>query len=81
MFESFLSLQENVAEIDGVMQRELDNVKTQKNLPIHEYTKEMDDVFHQYNEYVVSTQEGAHGKTAQFWLRYIKMIHLYHQSG
>ena len=32
---------------------------------------------HSYNEYTNLTLSGAHGSTAQFWMLYVKLVHLY----
>ena len=39
----------------------------------------MTDVFKTYEAYSKQTQNGEHGKTALFWLKYVEMIRLYHQ--
>ena len=49
------------------------------NLDSHEYTKEMKDIFQEYNSYSIDTHTGKHGKTAQLWLNYIQMIHHNHE--
>lgn len=78
-FDSFLSTQENATEICEVIQREVENLKQEKNVDSHGYSKEMDDVLLQYHVYSNGTQNGKNGKTAMFWFNYIKMIHLYHE--
>ncbi len=78
-FESFLSAKENPSDTRDIIQRELVIVKQLQNLQSHEYSREMDDAFQQYNADSKETQNGNNGKTAQFWFKYIKMMHPYYK--
>ena len=55
------------------------SIKQNGDLGIHTYSKEMCDVFDGYHSYVTDTLDGKHGKTAQFWISYVQMIHIYHE--
>ena len=49
------------------------------NLDSHEYTKEIKDIFQEYNSYLLDTHTGKHEKTTQLWFNCIQMIHLYYE--
>ena len=38
----------------------------------------VDEILKRYEAFSVDTRRGKHGKTAQYWMCYIEMIHLYH---
>ena len=78
-FESFLSQQPNNEEIRYVITSELDTIEHNKNINLHEVSKKMDDVLSGYTQHITDTEQGKHGKTAQYWISYVKMIHLYHE--
>jgi len=39
---------------------------------------EVNEILKSYDEFTTKTRKGDHGKTAEFWLKYVDMIHLYH---
>ena len=43
-------------------------------------TPEVEEILKRYFVFCGKTEDGVHGKTAQFWIHYIKLIHIYHES-
>ena len=39
----------------------------------------VDEILQRCEAFSVDTRRGKHGKTAQYWMCYIEMIHLYHE--
>ena len=79
-----LHVQAFVDQYDGnrfktVVSKEFHTIHTEKHLHEHIADKEFDEVFEHYKQYSKKTSEGVHGKTAQFWIGYIEMLHLYHE--
>lgn len=50
----------------------------QQNVNSELFSSNTSELFDQYETYCQSTLDGCHGKTAQFWLMYVKFIGLYH---
>ena len=77
-FKSFLSSKENSEEICETLRLELDNLHASGDITMYSFPKEIEDVIEQYEAFCKQTMQGSLGKTAQYWMQYIDMIHLYH---
>ena len=44
-------------------------------------SRELQDIMMLYDRFVQDTLTGLHGATAQFWIAYIQMIHIYLEFG
>ena len=42
------------------------------------HSLEMEEALEKYHKFCQETGKGAHGKTAQFWIHYVNLLHLYH---
>ena len=42
-------------------------------------SNEMREILNSYREFTEHTRNGTHGQTAQYWMGYIDMVHLYHE--
>ena len=76
-FNSFkLSLQENDLEKLISLEDDLPNVTdSDKKKFMVEHTNEL---IKKYEEFAQETRNGNHDKTAQYWMGYVDMLHLYH---
>ena len=74
-FESFLDRSKDSRDtLDIIIQRnEINTVKYDST------SKEVLDLFENYQTYGAKTVNGNHRKTAEFWMKYINMIHDYHK--
>ena len=54
----------------------MDRVKYQH---LHTSTKEFDELTEDYLMYVSATINGVKGKTGEFWIKYVQLIHVYHE--
>ena len=45
----------------------------------HMLTDTSNEILDSYREYTEHTRNGTHGQTAQYWIGYIDMVHLYHE--
>ena len=77
-FNSFkLSLQEDDLEKFISLEDDLPNViDSDKKKFMAEHTNEL---IKKYEEFAQETRNGNHGKTAQYWMGYVDMLHLYHE--
>ena len=57
--------------------KDLEHVKYQY---LHTSTKEFDELTKYYFLYVSATINWEKGKTAEFWMKYIQLVHVYHES-
>ena len=46
---------------------------------LHTSTKKFDELAKDYFLYVSATMNGEKGKTAEFWMKYVQLIHVYHE--
>ena len=44
----------------------------------HEFSKELLEILSDYKNYWNESLSGMHGKTAQFWMKFVEIIHVYH---
>ena len=73
-FESFLDKKKVSRDtLDTMIQQ--NEITTIKHDSI---SKEGLDLFENYQTYAAKTVNGNHGKTAEFWMKYINLIHDYH---
>ena len=56
--------------------KDLESVKCQY---LHTSTKEFDELTKDYFLYVSATINGEKGKTAEFWMKYVQLIQVYHE--
>ena len=77
-FNSFkLSMQEDDLEKFISLEDDLPNVVDgDKKKLMAEHTNEL---IKKYEEFAQETRNGNHGKTAQYWMGYVDMLHLYHE--
>ena len=73
-FQSFLESKETFDTIG----REIFNLEANDSCDLN-LSKELLKIFKEYEEYQKKTENGIHGKTAQYWFGYIRMVQLYHQ--
>ena len=57
---------------------EIFNLETNGSCHLNHFN-EIHEIFKEYEEYQKKTEIGIHGKTAQYWFGYIRMVQLYHQ--
>ena len=77
-FESYLRTR-NWEEVMGTIlqgKKDLDRVKYQY---LHTSSKEFDELTEDYFLYVSATINGENGKTAEFWIKHVQLIHVYHE--
>ena len=73
-FERFLDKQENVEEIIDIIKLEIENIESDCCV----YSKEADEIFDRYDKFSQETETEAHGKTGAFCMKYINLMHIYH---
>ena len=56
-----------------------EDIKEQKYLGKHEWSQEIEELLAAYKSYTVEASDGKRGKTANYWINYVNMIHLYHE--
>ena len=69
----------NLEEVLGTIlqgKKDLDLVKYQY---LHPTTREFDELIKDYLLYVPTTMKGEKGKTAEFWIKYVQLIYVYHE--
>ena len=76
-FEAFLGSIENTAELVEVVRYGTTKIEDETSVDFR-YSKEMEEIFSNYHIYCKKTENGIHGKTPQFWMQYINLIHFYH---
>eukprot|EP00794_Sanderia_malayensis_P015514 gene15514-17096_t len=77
-FQAFVDNEENREEILSIIEREIQEIKTNGDIRIHSFSQEIEDIFQNYLQFTTNTSNGQLGKTAQYWMQYIRMIHDYH---
>ena len=78
-FESFLETYENAEDIRSLIIQKLRILKEQKHLDKYEWSQEIEELLATYKSYTVETSDGKREKTANYWINYVNMIHLYHE--
>ena len=73
-FERFLDKQENVEEIIDIIKLEIEIIESDCCV----YSKEADEIFDRYDKFSQETENEAHGKTGAFCMKYINLMHIYH---
>ena len=58
---------------------ELSNIDQTQKIRTSELSKELLNVLSHYDSFKKDTEDGKHGLTAQYWIGYIQMVHLYHE--
>ena len=53
-------------------------MKKKENCDTYVATQEFKDILEGYKSYVNLSESGSHGKTTQFWIGYVQMLHLYY---
>ena len=76
-FLSFLESDEATETFDTI-DGEIFNLETNDSCDLN-LSKELLQIFKEYEEYQKKTENGIYGKTAHNWFGYIRMIQLYHQ--
>ena len=77
-FESYLTTR-NWEEVMGTILQEKKDLESVKYQHLHTSTKEFDELTKDYFLYVSATINGEKGKTAEFWMKYVQLIHVYHE--
>ena len=78
-FQAFIDSNENGSDNIELIKDELEIIKEQKDIENHVFSKEVEEFLELYKKFTVDTSKGLHGKTAQYWMIYIEMVHMYHQ--
>ena len=73
-FKTFLDLQEDKEEILEIVSNQI----TIKEDVSESYSREMNEILNRYCTFTQDTEKGLYGKTADFWIQYVYLIHLYH---
>ena len=76
-FGSFLETYGNAEDIRSLIIQELGTIKEEKCLDKHEWSQEIEELLAAYKSYTKETSDGKQGKTANFWINCVNMIHLY----
>ena len=77
-FQSYLAKIPNPENALDIIRSELNIVKKNQDSDTLKFSKELLDILSDYKNYWNKSLSGTHGKTAQFWMKYVEMIHLYH---
>ena len=77
-FQSYLPTIQNSEDILDIIRSELNIIKKSQDSDSHEFLKELLNILSDYKNYWNESLSGMHGKTAQFWMKYVEVIHLYH---
>ena len=77
-FESYLTTR-NWEEVIGIILQEKKDLERVKYQYLHTSTKEFEKLTKDYFLYVSGIINGEKGKTAEFWLKYVQLIHVYHE--
>ena len=75
-FESYLTTR-NWEEVLGTILQEKKDLNRAKYQYVHIRTKEFDELTKDYL-YISATINGGKGKPAEFWIKYIELIYVYH---
>ena len=78
-FKSYLSNLQNTEEAAEIIKSELDVTKHHAFTQSYTPSVEFGEIMKGYEQYLDETEKGNHGKTAQYWITYVGMIHLYHE--
>ena len=65
-------------DVIDTIRSELNIIKKNQDSDTHVYSKELLDIVSDYKNYWNESLSGMPGKTAQFYMKYVEMIHLYH---
>ena len=65
-------------DVLDTIRSELNIIKKNQDSDTHVYSKELLDIVSDYKNYWNESLSGMPGKTAQFYMKYVEMIHLYH---
>ena len=76
-FRSFERKHSN-PQFNIIFKHEIAKLNDKQN-DIENLSKEFQDIIDNYNRFSGDTRKGKHGLTAQYWMGYIDMIHLYHE--
>lgn len=76
-FTSFHGTKEE-NKIGEDIQEEIKCIKSKTSLNDHKFSNEAHNVIQEYNSFSEATENGNHGPTAKFWMKYVEMIRLYH---
>ena len=63
----------------GTILQEKKDLESVKYQHLHTCNKEFDELTKDYFLYVSATINGEKGKTAEFWMKYVQLIHVYHE--
>ena len=77
-FEAFLAAQEDSVVICEMLKIDLDNIRKNTITEGYTYSKELEEIMTKYLRYTERTRAGELGKTANYWIQYVSMIHTYH---
>ena len=77
-FESYLTTR-NWEEVMVTILKEKKDLERVKYQYLHTSIKEFDELTEDYFLYVSATINEEKGKTAQFWMKYVQLIHVYHE--
>ena len=77
-FQSYSAKIPNSEDVLDIIRSELDIIKKNQDSDSHEFSKELLNILSDYKNCWNKSLSGMHGKTAQFWMKYVQMIHLYH---
>ena len=72
-FERFVDNQEDVGEIIDIIKPQIRDIETDCCL----FFKEADKILDRCGEFCQETQNEGHRKTGTFWMKYIKLLHIY----
>ena len=72
-FQSFLESNETTETFDTI-EGEIFNVETNDSSDLN-LSKELLKIFKEHEEYQKKTENGIHGKTAQYWFGFISFAH------
>lgn len=73
-FQSFLE-SSKTRETSYATEREIFNLETNNNCDLN-LSKEIHKIFKENEKFQKKTEIGMHGKTAQYWFGYIRMVQL-----
>ena len=77
-FQSYLAKIPNSDDVLDIIRSELNIIKKNQDSASQEFSKELLNILSDYKNYWNENLSRMHGKTAQFWMKYVEMIHLYH---
>ena len=77
-FQSYLAKIPNSDDVLDIIRSELNIIKKNQDSASQEFSKELLNILSDYKNHWNESLSRMHGKTAQFWMKYVEMIHLYH---